>query len=269
MSKEYVVEKLTESIWLYKNALENHKEILDDYKKATNWQPWNFGTHIMLDVPGVEYQSFPEKEKFISDTIKVKQEWGSENNADYVQSVVPLINHFYDITKHYVDENSFSLNNWHFMSNDIAKYESNFTNEEYIQKFHIDYQIERQHEPRFNFGLTTVTYLNDDYEGGEVIFKVFDDESEKTFSLIPYKPVAGDCLVFPSTWPNFHAVKQVTKGEKYFTQLVWRFWFDGSKEWFENVEKYGEEKWREMHEEEMFRLSRIPGYSLRATTEND
>lgn len=268
MSKEYNVEKLHENIWLYKNALPNHKEILEDYKNNQKWTSWNFGTHVMLEIPGIHYENFPSKEQYLKDTLEVKRNSGL-NMQTYTKSLEDLVHHFYDITNHYINATGFNLPNWNFISNDIAKYNANFTSSEYIQRYHIDYQIERQHEPRYNFGLTTVTYLNDDYEGGEVIFKIFDDETEETFSLITYKPVAGDCLVFSSTWPNFHAVKQVTKGEKYFTQLVWRFWFPGSKEWFENVEKYGEEEWRKMHEEEMRRLSIMPGYSIRKTYEND
>lgn len=268
MAKNYNVEKLHENIWLYKNALSDHKEILEDYKNNQKWSAWNFGTHVMLEIPGVHYDTFPDKEQFIHDTLDVKLQSGL-NMHTYTESLEKIVHHFYDVTKHYVDANNFTLPNWNFISNDIAKYVSNFTPEEYIQKFHIDYQIERQHEPRYNFGLTTVTYLNDNYEGGEVVFRIFDDESEESFKEFTYTPVAGDTLVFSSTWPNFHGVKQVTKGEKYFTQLVWRFWFPGSKEWFENVEKYGEEKWKEMHEAEMFKLSRTPGYSIRKTYEND
>lgn len=54
--------------------------------------------------------------------------------------------------------------------------------------------------------LSMIFYLNDDYEGGELVFPR---------QGIEYKPVAGDAIVFPSGFPYPHAVKPVTKGRRY------------------------------------------------------
>jgi predicted 2-oxoglutarate/Fe(II)-dependent dioxygenase YbiX len=54
------------------------------------------------------------------------------------------------------------------------------------------------------FGMTY--YLNDDYEGGEVVFKNFK---------IEYKADKYDLLVFPSAFPYVHSVNKITKGTRY------------------------------------------------------
>lgn len=53
--------------------------------------------------------------------------------------------------------------------------------------------------------ISTVMYLNDDYEGGELLFKNQNAE---------YKPKKGDVIYFPSTWSYIHKSNPVTKGEK-------------------------------------------------------
>lgn len=54
--------------------------------------------------------------------------------------------------------------------------------------------------------VSTVTYLNDDYEGGELEF------NKLGFKI---KPEAGDIIVFPSTFIYSHASLPVTSGTKY------------------------------------------------------
>ena len=257
MSKDFNVEKLHENVWLYKNALPQSKEILEYFKNLDRWHPWNFGTHIMLEYQSVGYDEFPDKEILFKESFESIDPEYQSNEARMI------LENFYDTTKHFIEQTGFTLPNWHFRNHDIAKYEANFNDEEFIQKLHTDYHIEREDEPRIQFGLTSVTYLNDDYEGGDLVFKIYDDETEKTYNIVKYKPSAGDTLVFSSRFPNFHAVRQVTSGEKYMAQLVWRFKSNGSKAWWEGVEKYGEQEWRRMFEEKISMISSEPGYSLR------
>lgn len=54
--------------------------------------------------------------------------------------------------------------------------------------------------------VSTVAYLNDDYEGGELWFKHLDQK---------IKPEAGDIVVFPSTFIYAHASLPVKSGIKY------------------------------------------------------
>jgi Rps23 Pro-64 3,4-dihydroxylase Tpa1-like proline 4-hydroxylase len=54
--------------------------------------------------------------------------------------------------------------------------------------------------------VSTVAYLNDDYDGGELRFNKLD---------LSIKPKSGDIIVFPSTFIYAHASLPVLSGEKY------------------------------------------------------
>lgn len=53
---------------------------------------------------------------------------------------------------------------------------------------------------------STVFYLNDDYEGGEIEFPLFN---------VKYKPEAGDFIMFPSSYAYRHKVNPVISGTRY------------------------------------------------------
>jgi hypothetical protein len=54
--------------------------------------------------------------------------------------------------------------------------------------------------------VSTVYYLNDDYEGGELCFPQFN---------IELKPEKGDMVVFPSSYVYSHNVNPVTSGNRF------------------------------------------------------
>lgn len=63
--------------------------------------------------------------------------------------------------------------------------------------------------------LSIVGFLNDNYEGGEFVFKLGDE-------TISYKLPANSVLVFPSAFPWPHEVTPVTAGTRY-TWVMWCF----------------------------------------------
>lgn len=64
-----------------------------------------------------------------------------------------------------------------------------------------------------NLKYTLVTYLNDDYEGGEIYFPNQD---------ITIKPKAGSLVMFPSGEPYMHEAKPVKSGKKYLYTVHWK-----------------------------------------------
>lgn len=70
------------------------------------------------------------------------------------------------------------------------------------QKFsnHID------DHPKYHRRVSSVYYINDNYEGGEINFPRFN---------ISYKPKANEMIVFPSTYVYNHSVSEVTSGTRY------------------------------------------------------
>ena len=60
--------------------------------------------------------------------------------------------------------------------------------------------------PSYHRRVSSIYYINDDYEGGEINFPRFD---------ISYKPKANEMIVFPSTYVYNHSVSEVTRGTRY------------------------------------------------------
>lgn len=81
-------------------------------------------------------------------------------------------------------------------------------------KSHVDGQkiIGNTAERVIDRDITAVTYLNDDYSGGEINFDFFN---------IKVKPKQGDILIYPTTWQFLHGVEKVI-GDRY--AIV--FWFN-------------------------------------------
>ena len=57
-----------------------------------------------------------------------------------------------------------------------------------------------------------VTYINDDYEGGELVFPNQD---------VKLKPKAGSLVMFPSQKPYIHQALPITSGNKYIYNAHW------------------------------------------------
>ena len=73
-----------------------------------------------------------------------------------------------------------------------------------FMSLHVD-NIHHSHGQLYGYPQSSVLlFLNDDYEGGEIIV------AENT-----YKPAKGSALIFPSNFMFPHEVKSVTKGERW------------------------------------------------------
>jgi hypothetical protein len=81
-----------------------------------------------------------------------------------------------------------------------------------------------------------VMYLNDDYEGGEISFKMSDYEDNGMLEIIDFnyetaknknqidfgvKPRAGSVIIFPSSAPYYHIAHTVKSGTKYMIPSHW------------------------------------------------
>lgn len=112
-------------------------------------------------------------------------------------------------------------------------------------QFHTDYEIGKWFLQSRQFLLTANLYINDDYEGGEIIFYHNDN-------LIKYKPQKGDLIVFPSGSPlypdhpnrnpYFHGVGLVFGGEKYFTRSYIQYETEYQDFYYELKNQFTDEK---------------------------
>ena len=61
-------------------------------------------------------------------------------------------------------------------------------------------------EPSVNIKKGLIYYLNDDFEGGEIVYINKD---------IEHKPIANSLIIHPSSEEYTHGVKLITKGVRY------------------------------------------------------
>jgi hypothetical protein len=222
------------NVAIYRNILKETDKLYSIMEKSEHdargryylkdWEKWSvFGTyseekHDVLEK--AEYIERYEDEKFLSEEV-----YRAYNIAinDYISR--------YNIN---LPENSF------LMSSSFSKYNETIDpiSNHYSMHYHCDYVTAEKDLPGPKFFLTCTTYINDDYEGGDIVFYINGD----TFS---HKPKAGDILVFPSYEPYYHGVKSITKGNKFFVRNFISYPHEGSTEWLQNQKNHGAMVWAE------------------------
>jgi hypothetical protein len=216
-------ELLSDKIHVYKNLIKDPNAIVKVLKESEqspeksyffkDWQDWFiFGKYVVFVGKGMpRINSTNKPDKYLEE-------------KKYVEEIEKC---FYESTDHFLQHyNIKKEDGWTRMGPSYAKYfyDNKLFEEhrEYAMTFHTDYQEENDINGQ-NFALTCTMYLNDDYEGGELLFKVGEE-------IIKYKPESGDVLVFPSGHPDFmseefryeHAVTKVSKKEKYFIRCFYK-----------------------------------------------
>jgi hypothetical protein len=244
------IEKINESVWVFKNAVKNSQEYIDYLEKNQEWKDWYiFGKATDgPEWPATTFTSFPTEEEWQASKTYGDTELGGKN---YFANQIDDL--FYHATKAYIEANNVSLDNWSVDGWNVAKYIPNpeeFT--DHVMMHHTDFQREFSHNPGLKFAITAVFYLNDNYDGGEVEFRFLDENDP---SIIKedyiYKPKQGDIVVFPSGPPHYHGVKAVFNGEKYIIRNYWRYDYPGHPLWLKLQEKYGEDIWRQLEDQRL------------------
>jgi len=80
--------------------------------------------------------------------------------------------------------------------------------------------------------LSSIVYLNDDYEGGELWFPYLE---------INFKPQKGDIIFFPSTYIYAHGARPVESGTKYSAVTMFDY-KDNNSQFLQNVNAIKKEK---------------------------
>jgi predicted 2-oxoglutarate/Fe(II)-dependent dioxygenase YbiX len=183
-----------EKIYYYQDILKNSLELIDLIEKTDSectkftgipsWKPWispdgtyQFGLNKIINT-GIKY----EKNK------KLLEIYNSINN------VMEYTAH------HYAKENNIKLKK--VANLNIGKYPKGKG-----MQSHAD-----SHGDPGSPSISSVLYLNDDYEGGELYFK------EQNITL---KPSKGSVIVFPSIEPYYHESIEITEGIKYICLGFW------------------------------------------------
>lgn len=243
------IKKIHPKIFIFKNVIKNPEEIIEHYSSSFySWEPWyTFGVQVNLSNLYFEFDSFPKKNEwekkisiigkneiadfvtsFIKKNIQNKKEIGlKEEHISFLKEsenkINEIANLFYETTSLYIKETNIEKENLIFNPFNIAKYYDNAgVGDKLAMNYHTDFI---QHESAIleqNFYITCLFYLNDNYDNGEISFKVLDDKHEKIVFSCDYKPNAGDIVIFPSTPPFYHGVKKTQNGEKYIIRTYWK-----------------------------------------------
>lgn len=231
-------------IMIFKGALKNPQEIIDYAEGLDTWTDWyTFGKMTDFSKSPGRFADFPTKEAW-------QEKIPSTDDKNKTDLIGRITDTFYDVTKIYFEENGIDEEFLSFESFNLAKYLSDTSLADgYVMNYHTDWQQEKVFFPEYKFFVTCLFYLNDDYDGGEIVFKKLNDSQTEILYTFEYKPEAGDVVVFPSTPPFYHGVKMTSNGEKYLIRTYWKKWKNPDEEWNRAIEKYGAEKWLSMQEE--------------------
>jgi hypothetical protein len=244
--QNFNIEKIHKTIWIFKKALKNSQEIIDYFEKNKNWADWyTFGKVTVGNGMNYNFKSFPTKEEWEKQVELSLSSTQDETDAKIKKQINNL---FYDITSLYLKENNIELDNWIFENWNLAKYKLS-NGSKYAMQHHTDFQRELEYAPGNKFGVTVVFYLNDNYEGGEVEYRLIEgNDLNNIAGDYTYKPSTGDVSVFLSGHPHYHGVRSVAKGEKYIIRTYWRYNKEAHPKWTELKEKYGD-AWEQMEKD--------------------
>lgn len=234
---EYTFEEIYPKVFIYRNLFTDPIKISEVMKAAAenpdssyflkDWAQWGgydsstiFGQYVLSLGEG-----FDKGINTIEEHKKATEE---------LQVVTEVIKSFFAATNHYMKYwNIKKSDEWRHTPPSFCRYipTENIPENNLFMQFHTDYQIKMAAEPGDKFVITTTMYFNDDYRGGEIVFKVKDD-------VFAYKPRAGDLLVFPSGHPSIlmegedpimHAVNPVPVGDpdRYIVRMFHQVYSDG------------------------------------------
>lgn len=249
MVSNFEIQKINNSVWVFKNAIKNSQDFIEYFEKNKKWKDWyTFGkvAEIVDEIQPIKFKNFPTSEEWKNSERYCKTD-DLQEISFYENEINTL---FHETTKLYVEENKIVLDNWVEDGWNVAKYVPNLENHsDYVMMHHTDFQREFSYNPGLKFGITAVFYLNENYDGGEVMFRFLDENDRSVIKEdYSYKPSAGDIVVFPSGPPHYHGVKAITSGEKYIIRNYWRYDYPGHPLWLKLQEKYGEDIWRQLEE---------------------
>jgi hypothetical protein len=235
------VYKIADGIILYKNVFNNTDDILSFFKEAELYKEdrymmkkfYDWGQYgVMTEVDSSSFHDFIPGYFNENEPEEVKQ-----------KAVFEKLNDAYKFVKKDFMLKYGNKNIWpsHYNKIDLfnegkntkiafLKYETDMVKvikgeqfEFNFTAFHSDYFEQDMDTPGYKLIFTTMMYLNDDYEGGEICFWSGD-------KMLGYKPEPGDIVVFPSCEPFYHGVLNIYKNNRYAIRMNYCAVTEGSKE---------------------------------------
>lgn len=258
---ELEVTELYDKILVFHNVLSDPLSLIDYYNEhEKEWIPWyTFGDmQPSRRMPGGTWENLPTDSEWEQEVTQgfPGSEYGQiMPNDPYIVEVGKA---WIKASRAYFEYTNIYLPSYHTSSWALARYfpdvEPNTPTR--TMNYHTDYQQDSIDTPGPQPRITGVLYPNDDYEGGEIGFRVFDSSDmfdvkafKDTLYDKVYKPKAGDLVMFPSEHPYYHGVFNIYKSPKYIYRLYWTVHQDASPLYEELKEKYGEEEFERLEKE--------------------
>jgi len=239
-------------IFVYSNLFPDHKNLHDIMHKSEKKSEGKGVYHEWTDWFIFGKYCSSRSSKLIIEDIKQCFKDGIEYDFDLYDQEILLYNRLNETViaaiSNYITVNDVPLpKNSYISDQNIARYNPGVdSGEGKTMQYHTDYGIGEWYWPGEKFLLTATTYMNDDYEGGELMFSIGDE-------IIKYKPKAGEIVVFPSGSPlypggepYFHAVGGIRNSSKSLVRMYLKHTANGEKKWYDGEQKYGKEEWYEI-----------------------
>lgn len=186
--------EIAPGIVIYSNLIENSSSLVKDIEEAISSSHGN----LQWSASYINVAGETKQDKNIRDTYSISVPYennGAEGIKGYFNDSLreTFFDAFNDVERDY--QKMFDINFTKHDAYQILKYGvgQKFTN-------HMD---DSEHNHR---RISSIYYINQDYEGGEIVFPRFG---------ITYKPAEGDAIFFPSTYVYNHSVKPVISGTRY------------------------------------------------------
>lgn len=186
-------EDMGNGIWVYRDVLPKDLDIINRLESilgasnnSFNWQP--------------AYVGYMERMPEYRDCVDFK--YKKENLIGYpTQAAKDLVQIWQDC----YDRKSEAVKDYCKMYNiQELRYWESFNFVKYEPGHH--FMEHHDHGYSYNCTVSLVSYLNDDYEGGEIYFRL---------QQLNIKPKAGDLYIFPSNFMYPHQAMPVKSGTKY------------------------------------------------------
>jgi hypothetical protein len=186
-----IKKEIAPGIVVYSNLIDGHESLINDIEEGMqssllSWISAGVDGGVNIKVRNTSSISVPYIEGIDDNFVNFIDAFNKTlSNIFYTSLVVAERDYMSDYGVYFSDHDSYQ----------ILKYGEGqyFTN-------HID------DHPSYHRRVSSVYYINDDYEGGEINFPRFN---------ISYKPKANEMIVFPSTYVYNHSVSEVTNGTRY------------------------------------------------------
>lgn len=186
-----IKDEIAPGIMVYSNVINGHETLIYDIEDAVSsakisWISAGVDGGQNKNVRDTDSISIPFINQVVSDFIDPRDAFNKTLSNIFYDSILKLEHDYMSY---------FGVSFLEHDSYQILKYGKGqkFTN-------HID------DHSQYHRRVSSVYYINDDYEGGEINFPRFG---------ISYKPKANQMIVFPSTYVYNHSVSEVVSGTRY------------------------------------------------------